>query len=95
MANIDKFLEEKLVRYIQENMDRGIPMYRIKKALIDNGHNENIIDEALMKAENPHSIRIKHKNLIHDETLSKLTGDLRTYIKEQLYKGTRHLKTFG
>lgn len=49
--SLSKNIEQEIVFYIQNCLDKGIPIYKIKNALLNAGHKQDVIKVAMSKTE--------------------------------------------
>ncbi|RLE39334.1 hypothetical protein DRJ17_01275 [Candidatus Woesearchaeota archaeon] len=88
------YLKRELIKYIKEELDRGVKLSKIQEALLKGGHNRNLIDEVIydLKKHNFDIVKALREPLRLNPEAEELYFDivesLVRYIEQQLEQGS-------
>jgi len=100
MSDLSGYMKDRLTKYIQQNIDRGYTLNQIRKTLLNNGHNSDVIEAAISKVDDPNKIASPNVTL-KEKSTEELIIDLRRYIDSQITAGhkkqdiKKHLLSHG
>ena len=87
------YLKKEVIRYIKEEMDKGHPLYGIRRSLLEGGHHQDLVQEAIetLKRKNfdvNAAMREKVKSkALAQELYGKIISSLVRYIQYQMEHG--------
>ncbi len=81
------FMKKELIRYVKKEVDKGHPLWAIKRSLIDGGHHKTLIDESIdALKKNDFDV----EKALEEPAATSLTEDLRYDVHEALKKYIKH-----
>ena len=92
MQSLTEYMKKELIFYIKQEYDKGIPMTRIRKGLLDGGHHQNLVKEAMssLKKNNYNLVKALNdpiRSSIDKELYFNIMNSLVKYVEYQLQSG--------
>ena len=92
MGSLTQYMRKELIFYIKQEYDRGVPMARIRKSLMEGGHHQNLVKEAMraLKRTNYNLIKALNEPIKSDldkELYFNIMNSLIKYAEHQLASG--------
>ncbi len=107
MAQLSVYLKRELIKYIKQELDKGVKLAKIQETLLTGGHNRTLIDEAIydLKRHKYDIVKALREPLKLDSEAEELYMDIMEslvkYVRQQMEDGNTitevkdNLKTFG
>ena len=94
MESLTEYMKKEIIFYIKQERDKGIPLSKIKKSLLEGGHHTNLVKEAMrsLKKHDYNLVKALNepiKSQLDKELYFNIMNSLVKYVEYQLSSGKK------